>query len=117
MSVELKDLLGDEPHAEAYAQEMKDRPYTFDPLVLLLAGRAAELRAKVNELEGKTKNSENSKSELIKKVNRLGRTKSVVKGSGGTSSGGGKVSYTNRQIENMSLEDLEKLDSQLRLDN
>jgi hypothetical protein len=111
MSTELKSLLSDDPDADLYASNFKANPYIVDPLTLLFAGRTAELKREIAKLKGKANSSENGKGDLIKKINRLGRNKSTVNGSGSNSSSNGKLNnaLTARQIEGTDLDKLQLL--------
>ena len=109
MANELKSLLADDPDVDVYVNNFKANPYVVDPLTLLFMGKSAELREEIAQLQGKVSNSANSKGDLIKKVNSLGRSKGVVSGgANGSTSANVNSSLTGRQIESMSLEDLTK---------
>ena len=105
----LGSMLSDDPLVDTYKTNFKENPYILDDLTLLALGDNAKLRNELTELQDKISNSKNSKGDLIAKVNNLGRTRGVVSnGNNGSTSAGVKNQFTSRQIENMSLEDLEK---------
>ena len=110
MSDELNTLLKDEPERDVYVSNFKANPYVVDPLTLMFAGRTAELKRELNALKGKLSNSANGKGDLINKINKLGRSKPTISG-GSHGSTNGKVgdALTSSQIENMPLDQLERL--------
>jgi len=109
MATELKNMLGDDPDAETYEQNFKANPYVVDTLTLLSIAHASKLQKEITQLKSDATKTGNGKADLIKKINGLGQNKSTINGnSNGSSNGKGQTSLTNKKIESMSLDDLEK---------
>jgi len=110
MSNELSVLLKDEPDHDVYVNNFKSNPYVVDPLTLMFAGRAAELKRELDTLRGKMSTTANGKGELINKINKLGRSRPTISGgSNGSTNGRVGDALTANQIESMSLDQLERL--------
>lgn len=105
----LKEVLAEEPEVDVYVNNFKANPYTsVDPLTLLYMGRNASLQKEINELKAQLSNTGSSKRDLIKKVNNLSSTRGVVSNGSNASVSGAKATLSARQIENMSIEELQK---------
>jgi hypothetical protein len=110
ISGHIGDMFKGDDKVNDYVNNFKANPYILDSLTLAFAGKAAQLGRRVAELEGKVSSSDEGKNELIRKVKNLGKTKSAIgRGSNSSTNGRAKSEFSNKKIEGMSIEELEKL--------
>lgn len=110
MSNEIGDIFKDDPEVNTYVNNFKSNPYVLDSLTLVFAGKAAEYKRQIAELQEKVSGSDKGKGELISKIKNLGRTKSPIgRGSNSSTNGRVKSEFSPKKIEAMGIEELEKL--------
>ena len=109
-----KEMLGNSvENVDEILENFKKNPYAEDPMVLAFAAKTVKLQRELNELKAKSKTKGETLAEKISKAARH-KTSTVGANSGQGKGNGGDLEISDKNLESMSMSELESLFNQLQ---